>query len=40
MAIGGALLWRRKRRPLSDEAQEPAPEPGSRTRARPTTMAR
>lgn len=28
MAIGGALLWRRKRRSLS-EAQEPAPEPGT-----------
>ena len=28
IAIGGALLWRRKRLPLS-EAQEPAPEPGT-----------
>ncbi|WP_109001516.1 DedA family protein [Streptomyces rishiriensis] len=29
MVIGGVLLWRRKRRPLSDEAREPAPEPGT-----------
>ncbi|MEV0640921.1 VTT domain-containing protein [Streptomyces sp. NPDC050619] len=28
LAIGGSLLWRRRRRPPS-EAQEPAPEPGT-----------